>query len=69
MFHGSMTAIVTPFKEGRIDEDALMGLVEFQIENGTNAIVPCGTTGESATLNYEEHQRVIEICIQAVNKR
>ncbi|MFC1856372.1 dihydrodipicolinate synthase family protein, partial [Thermodesulfobacteriota bacterium] len=62
MFHGSMVAIVTPFKNGSIDEDALRELVEFQIENGTDAIVPCGTTGESATLNYEEHQKVIQIC-------
>jgi 4-hydroxy-tetrahydrodipicolinate synthase len=64
-----MVAIVTPFKDGKIDEPALRGLVEFQIENGTDAIVPCGTTGESATLNYDDHQRVIEIVIDAVNKR
>ena len=69
MFHGNMVAIVTPFKKGEIDEDALRQLVEFQIENGTKAIVPCGTTGESATLNYEEHQRVIQICIEEVDKR
>jgi 4-hydroxy-tetrahydrodipicolinate synthase len=64
-----MVAIITPFKNGSIDEDALRELVEFQIENGTDAIVPCGTTGESATLDHKEHQRVIEICIDAVNKR
>ena len=69
MFHGSMVAIVTPFKNGVIDEDALRELVEFQIENGTDAIVPCGTTGESATLSHDEHQKVIDICIEAVNKR
>ncbi len=69
MFHGTMVAIVTPFKDGEIDEESLRALVEFQIENGTSAIVPCGTTGESATLTHNEHQRVIEICIDAVNKR
>jgi len=69
MFYGSMVAIVTPFKNGNVDESALRELVEFQIENGTDAIVPCGTTGESATLTYDEHQKVIEICIDATNKR
>jgi 4-hydroxy-tetrahydrodipicolinate synthase len=69
MFKGSIVAIVTPFKDGKIDEDAYRELIEFQIENGTNAIVPCGTTGESATLNMKEHGRVIEIAISAVNKR
>jgi 4-hydroxy-tetrahydrodipicolinate synthase len=69
MFKGSIVAIVTPFKDGKVDEDAYRELIEFQIENGTNAIVPCGTTGESATLNMEEHSRVIEIAISAVNKR
>ena len=54
-FKGSMTAIVTPFKNGRLDEKAFKGLIEFQIKNGTDGIVPCGTTGESATLSYEEH--------------
>jgi 4-hydroxy-tetrahydrodipicolinate synthase len=69
MFKGSIVAIVTPFKDGKVDEEAYRELIEFQIENGTNAIVPCGTTGESATLNMEEHGRVIEIAISAVNKR
>jgi 4-hydroxy-tetrahydrodipicolinate synthase len=69
MFKGSIVAIVTPFKEGKVDEDAYRELIEFQIENGTDAIVPCGTTGESATLNMKEHGRVIEIAISAVNKR
>lgn len=69
MFKGSIVAIVTPFNNGRIDEEKLRQLVEFQIENGTDAIVPCGTTGESSTLDYEEHDRVIEIVIQQVNKR
>ena len=69
MFKGSIVAIVTPFKDGKVDEEAYRKLIEFQIENGTSAIVPCGTTGESATLSMEEHARVIEIAIEAVNKR
>lgn len=69
MFKGSMTAIVTPFKNGTVDEEALRGLVEFQIENGTDGIIPCGTTGESATLSHDEHDRVIEIVIDAAKKR
>jgi 4-hydroxy-tetrahydrodipicolinate synthase len=69
MFKGSIVAIVTPFTNGAVDEEKLRQLVEFQIENGTDAIVPCGTTGESSTLDYEEHNRVIEIVIQQVNKR
>jgi len=69
MLRGSMTAIVTPFKDGIVDEKAFKGLIEFQIKNGTNAIVPCGTTGESATLSYEEHERVIELAIEQVNGR
>ena len=69
MFEGAMVALVTPFREGEIDEPALRKLVEFQIENRTDAIVPCGTTGESATLTYQEHEKVIEIVIDAVKKR
>lgn len=69
MFRGAMVAIVTPFKKNQIDEKALRKLIEFQIANGTDAIVPCGTTGESATLSHEEHDRVIEITIDAVKKR
>ncbi len=69
MIHGSIVAIVTPFKNGTVDEDALRELIEFQIENGTHGIVPCGTTGESPTLSHEEHEYVIEVTVQAVNKR
>ncbi|RJR27054.1 MAG: 4-hydroxy-tetrahydrodipicolinate synthase [Desulfobacteraceae bacterium] len=69
MFSGSIVAIITPFKDGNVDEDAYRELIEFQIENGTSAIVPCGTTGESATLSMEEHNRVIEIAVEAVRKR
>lgn len=66
MLKGAITAIVTPFKEdGSIDEQALRNLVEFQIKNKIDGIVPCGTTGESSTLNYEEHEKVIEIVIDA----
>ncbi len=69
MFKGSIVAIVTPFKNGAVDEEKLRALVEFQIENGTDAIVPCGTTGEASTLDYEEHDRVIQIVIEQVKKR
>jgi 4-hydroxy-tetrahydrodipicolinate synthase len=69
MFKGALVAIVTPFKNGQIDEEALRELIEFQIVNGTDGIVPCGTTGESATLSHEEHDRVIEMTINAVKKR
>lgn len=70
MFKGALTAIVTPFTDqGELDEEALRKLVEFQIENNIDGIVPCGTTGESPTLGHEEHQRVIEIVIDAVKGR
>lgn len=69
MFKGSMVAIVTPFKDGKIDEEALANLIEWHIKEGTHAIVPCGTTGEASTLDYEEHYRVIEITVKTVNKR
>ncbi|MFA5155964.1 MAG: 4-hydroxy-tetrahydrodipicolinate synthase [Candidatus Omnitrophota bacterium] len=69
MFSGSIVAIVTPFSKGKVDEKKLRELIEFQIKNGTSGIVPCGTTGESATLSVEEHERVIEITIEQVNKR
>jgi 4-hydroxy-tetrahydrodipicolinate synthase len=69
MFKGSMVALVTPFRNNKIDEKRLRELIEFQVKNGTSAIVPCGTTGESATLTFEEHEQVIEIVIQQVNKR
>ena len=66
MFKGAMTAIVTPFTEkGSIDEEALRKLVEFQIKNRIDGLVPCGTTGESPTLDYDEHEKVIEIVIDA----
>lgn len=69
MFKGSIVAIVTPFKKGKVDEKALCNLIEWHIKQGTNGIVPCGTTGESSTLDYEEHYRVIELTVKTVNKR
>ena len=69
MFKGSITAIVTPFKNGKVDEKKFRELIDFQIENGSSGIVPCGTTGESATLSFEEHDKVIEIAIDQAKKR
>ncbi len=69
MFKGAIVAIVTPFKKGKVDEEALRELIEFQITNGTDGIVPCGTTGESPVLSHKEHDRVIEITVDAVKKR
>ena len=64
MFEGSLVAIVTPFKNGELDEQAFRDLLQFHIDNGTSGIVPCGTTGESATLTNEEHHRVISIAVE-----
>jgi 4-hydroxy-tetrahydrodipicolinate synthase len=69
MFSGSIVAIVTPFRKGRVDERALGDLIEFQIANGTHGIVPCGTTGESATLSHDEHERVVSFTVEAVRRR
>ena len=69
MFTGSLVAIVTPFRKGKVDERALADLIEWQIANGTNGIVPCGTTGESATLSHDEHNRVIELTVEVVRRR
>jgi 4-hydroxy-tetrahydrodipicolinate synthase len=69
MFGGAIVAIVTPFRDGKVDEEALRRLIEEQIACGTDGIAPCGTTGESTTLSHEEHDRVIEITVEAVNKR
>ncbi len=63
MFSGSMVALVTPFKKGKVDEKKLRELVDFHIKKGTDALVPCGTTGESATLSFEEHEKVVEVVI------
>ena len=64
VFSGSCTALVTPFKNGQIDKDAFCKLVDWQIENGTAALIPVGTTGESPTLSHEEHDLVVELCIK-----
>jgi 4-hydroxy-tetrahydrodipicolinate synthase len=69
MFSGSMVALVTPFKNGQVDWPSLEALVEFHLHNGTHGIVPCGTTGESATLSHQEHDEVIRAVIKSVNKR
>ena len=69
MFTGSIVAIVTPFRNGKVDERALGDLIELQIANGTTGIVPCGTTGESATLSHEEHDRVVALTVEAVKRR
>ena len=69
MFTGSLVAIVTPFRQGTVDERALAELIEWQIAHGTNGIVPCGTTGESATLSHHEHDRVIELTVEVAHRR
>lgn len=69
IFRGAFVAIVTPFTDGRVDEQALADLIEFHIANGTHGIVPCGTTGESATMSHDEHHRVVELTVKTVNGR
>ncbi len=65
MFKGSMPALLTPLRDGSVDEKAFQSFVEWQIDEGSDGLVPCGTTGESPTLTYEEHMRVTELCIEA----
>ena len=67
MFKGSNVALITPFKDNGLDEDAYIKLIHFHMENGTSGLVPAGTTGESPTLSHEEHQRVIDLCIKESN--
>ena len=69
MFKGSWTALITPFRDGKVDEKAFQGLVEWQIDEGTDGLIPCGTTGESPTLSHDEHERVVELCIEAAAGR
>lgn len=69
MFKGSIVAIITPFKNGNFDEKAYGDLIEWHISQGTHGIVPCGTTGEASTLDYDEHYRVIEVAVKTANKR
>jgi 4-hydroxy-tetrahydrodipicolinate synthase len=68
-FKGSITALITPLKDGKVDERAFQRLVEWQIDQGTHGLVPCGTTGESPTLTHDEHRRVVELCIEAAAGR
>lgn len=68
-FKGAFTALVTPFKNGAVDEERYRELIEWQIEQGINGVVPCGTTGESATLSHDEHREVIRICVDQTKKR
>jgi 4-hydroxy-tetrahydrodipicolinate synthase len=68
-FQGSITALITPFRDGEVDAKTFQRLVEWQIDQGTHGLVPVGTTGESPTLNHEEHKRVIELCIEAAAGR
>ncbi len=69
MFSGSLVALITPFKNGKVDEKRLVDLIEWHIRSGTHGIFPCGTTGESATLSHEEHTRVIKLVVDIVKKR
>jgi 4-hydroxy-tetrahydrodipicolinate synthase len=68
-FRGSITALITPFKDGKVDARAYKKLVEWQIDQGTHGLVPCGTTGESPTLSHDEHKQVVELCIEAAAGR
>jgi 4-hydroxy-tetrahydrodipicolinate synthase len=69
LFKGSITALITPFKSGKVDDRAFQRLVEWQIDQGTHGLVPCGTTGESPTLTHDEHRRVVELCVEAAAGR
>jgi len=69
MFSGSMTALITPFRDGQIDTDSFARLIEFQIANGTSALVPCGSTGESATMTHQEHAEVVKLVVQLAKGR
>jgi len=69
MFKGIYTALITPFKNGKVDERAFQSFVEWQIAEGVHGLVPCGTTGESPTLSHEEHNRVIDLCVEVAKGR
>ena len=69
MFEGSMVALVTPFRNGKVDEKALKGLLDFHLKEGTDVIVPCGTTGESATMSHEEHRNTMTFVVEYINHR
>src|SRR3546814_16834668 len=69
MLKGSLVALITPFRNGEIDEKAFQDFVEWQIAEGTHGLVPCGTTGESPTLSHEEHDRVVALCGEVARRR
>ncbi|HYM32787.1 MAG TPA: 4-hydroxy-tetrahydrodipicolinate synthase [Candidatus Cybelea sp.] len=69
MFQGSFVALITPFRNGKVDEKAFQSLVEWQVAEGTHGLVPCGTTGESPTLSHAEHNRVVELCVEAAGRK
>ncbi|MBC7987838.1 MAG: 4-hydroxy-tetrahydrodipicolinate synthase [Sphingomonadaceae bacterium] len=69
MFHGSITALVTPFRDGAFDENAYRSLIDWQIDEGSHGLVPCGTTGEAATLSFDEHFEVVRACVEQAGKR
>jgi 4-hydroxy-tetrahydrodipicolinate synthase len=69
MFKGSIVALITPFRDGAVDEKGFQDFVDWQIDQGTHGLVPCGTTGESPTLSHAEHKRVVELCVEAAEKR
>src|SRR3546814_909577 len=69
MLKGSLVALITPFRNGEIDEKAFQDFVEWQIAEGTHGLVPCGTTGESPTLSHEEHDRVVALCVEVARRR
>ncbi|MGD8810857.1 MAG: 4-hydroxy-tetrahydrodipicolinate synthase, partial [Gammaproteobacteria bacterium] len=69
MFHGSITALITPFKNGGLDEQGFQAFVEWQVAEGSDGVVPVGTTGESPTLSHDEHRRVVELCVEAAAGR
>jgi 4-hydroxy-tetrahydrodipicolinate synthase len=69
MFTGSITALITPFRDGAVDEKAFQELVQWQADEGTHAVVPTGTTGESPSLSHEEHKRVVELCVEVAKDK
>src|SRR5688572_25841300 len=69
MVHGSIPALITPFRSGIVDERAFQALVERQIAEGSHGLVPCGTTGENVTLSLKEHRRVVELCVEAAGRK
>lgn len=69
MFYGSIPALITPFRDGKVDDKAFQSFVDWQIRQGSHGVVPCGTTGESPTLDHDEHKRVVELCIEAAAGR